>query len=122
MAFAVISAARLSFSPPDGGPLTTPQASLHATDRSVAPPIGLSTLGFGARRFPLAPPACYRASWQLPGPDLHRQATTSLSLSVQLVGIISNCLGARIIEARRDYTPSRALRASSPIVRLVVGW
>jgi len=24
------------------------------------------------------PPACYRASWQLPGPDFHRQATTSL--------------------------------------------
>jgi hypothetical protein len=23
------------------------------------------------------PPACYRASWQLPGPDSHRQATTS---------------------------------------------
>jgi hypothetical protein len=24
------------------------------------------------------PPACYRASWQLPGPDFHRQATTGL--------------------------------------------
>jgi hypothetical protein len=23
---------------------------------------------------PTEPPACYRASWQLPGPDSHRQA------------------------------------------------
>ena len=29
-------------------------------------------------RFQTEPPACYRASWQLPGPDSHRQATTSL--------------------------------------------
>ena len=28
------------------------------------------------------PPACYRASWQLPGPDSHRQATTSLRLTI----------------------------------------
>ena len=32
----------------------------------------------GRARFPAEPPACYRASWQLPGPDFHRQATTSL--------------------------------------------
>jgi len=36
------------------------------------------TLGSGPARFQTEPPACYRASWQLPGPDLHRQATTSL--------------------------------------------
>jgi hypothetical protein len=42
------------------------------------PPEGLSTLGFNAGRFPPAPPACYRASWQLPGPDSHRLADTSL--------------------------------------------
>jgi len=36
------------------------------------------TLGFGPARFQTKPPACYRASWQLPGPDFHRQATTSL--------------------------------------------
>jgi hypothetical protein len=82
------------------GPLTTPQASLYATDRSVAPPEGLLKLGFDARRFPLTPPACYRASWQLPGPDLRRQATTSLSLSGHPVGITSNWLGARIAEAK----------------------
>ena len=44
----------------------------------LLPLTGLSTLGSDTRRFPLMPPACYRASWQLPGPDFHRQATTSL--------------------------------------------
>ena len=29
-------------------------------------------------RFQTKPPACYRAPWRLPGPDFHRQATTSL--------------------------------------------
>src|SRR5262249_45410161 len=43
---------------------------------------GLLTLGFDTGRFPPMPPACYRASWQLPGPDLHRQATTSLRLTI----------------------------------------
>jgi hypothetical protein len=47
-------------------------------DRIVAPPTGLLTLGSDPARFPAEPPACYRASWQLPGPDFHRQATTSL--------------------------------------------
>src|SRR5215471_1551952 len=45
---------------------------------SSLPPKGLLTLGSGPARFPAEPPACYRASWQLPGPDFHRQATTSL--------------------------------------------
>ena len=64
-------------------------------------PEELSTLGFDAGRFPPTPPACYRASWQLPGPDLHRRATASLSLSVQLDRITSNCLDARTIRVRR---------------------
>jgi len=64
-------------------------------------PEELSTLGFDAERFPPTPPACYRASWQLPGRDLHRQATTSLSLSGLLYGITSNCLDARRIEANK---------------------
>src|SRR5690349_1151515 len=42
------------------------------------PLTGLSTLSSGPARFQTTPPACYRASWQLPGPDFHRQATTSL--------------------------------------------
>jgi hypothetical protein len=56
---------------------TARQASRHATDRSVAPPRGPLTLGFDPARFQTEPPVCYRASWQLPGPDLHRLATTS---------------------------------------------
>src|SRR5207248_4591308 len=45
---------------------------------SSLPLTGLLTLGSDPARFPAEPPACYRASWQLPGPDFHRQATTSL--------------------------------------------
>jgi hypothetical protein len=44
----------------------------------LLPPEGLSTLRFDAGRFPPTPAACYRASWQLPGPDSHRLAATSL--------------------------------------------
>ena len=46
------------------------------------PQTGLSTLGSGPARFQTTPPACYRASWQLPGPDSHRQATTSLRTKI----------------------------------------
>ena len=98
MAFTLISGARHSLSPTQrAGPLTTRQASRDATDRSVASPTGLLTLGFDPARFQTEPPACYRASWQLPGPDSHRQATTSLSLDP--AGITSNWLGARKAEA-----------------------
>src|SRR6516164_2987590 len=45
---------------------------------SSLPLTGLLTLGSALARFQAKPPACYRASWQLPGPDFHRQATTSL--------------------------------------------
>ena len=45
------------------------------------PPKGLSTLRFDAGRFPPTPAACYRASWQLPGPDSHRLADTSLRVN-----------------------------------------
>jgi hypothetical protein len=61
----------------------------------LLPPEGLLTLGFDPTRFQIEPPVCYRASWQLPGPDSHRLVTTSLSLSDQLSGITSNCLDAR---------------------------
>ena len=57
--------------------LTTRQASLPLRTADSLPPQGLSTLGFDLTRFQTRPPACYRASWQLPGPDSHRQATTS---------------------------------------------
>src|SRR5579875_4155191 len=45
---------------------------------SSLPHTGLLTLGSDPARFPAEPPACYRAFWQLPGPDFHRQATASL--------------------------------------------
>jgi hypothetical protein len=41
---------------------TTPHASRHATDRTVAPLAGLLTLGSDPARFQTEPPACYRAS------------------------------------------------------------
>jgi hypothetical protein len=71
VAFAVTHSARLSLSRPKTVALTARQASLDATDRWVAPPKGLSTLGFDPTRFQTRPPACYRASWQLPGRDSH---------------------------------------------------
>jgi hypothetical protein len=63
MAFTVTIAARLLLFPTyRREALTTRQASLNATDRSVAPPEGLSTLGFDPARHQTEPPACYRAS------------------------------------------------------------
>jgi len=64
MAFALMEGARHSLIPArKRATLTTPQASLHATDRIVAPPFtGLLTLGFDPARFQTEPPACYRAS------------------------------------------------------------
>ena len=59
MAFAPNGRARLLLSPPQGGLLTTRQASLDAADRLVAPPEGLLTLGFDPARFQTKPPACY---------------------------------------------------------------
>ena len=44
----------------------------------LLPPTRLLTLGFDPARFQTEPPACYRASWQLPGRDSHPLATTSL--------------------------------------------
>jgi hypothetical protein len=44
---------------------------------SLLPLMGFRQLGFDPARFQTKPPVCYRASWQLPGPDFHRQATTS---------------------------------------------
>ena len=49
---------------------------------SSLPHTGLLTLGSGPARFPAEPPACYRASWQLPGPDFHRQAQALAAAAV----------------------------------------
>src|SRR4051812_25997321 len=71
---------------------------------------GLLTLGFDAGRFPPTPPACYRASWQLPGPDSHRQATTSFTTTDHLFTMTSHLLVARkiwanvnIVQLVREY-------------------
>jgi hypothetical protein len=62
----------------------------------LLPPTGHLTLGFDAGRFPPTPPACYRASWQLPGPDFHRQATASLRLMINpYIRSTSSLLGAQ---------------------------
>jgi hypothetical protein len=70
-------------------------------------PEGCLTLRFDPARFPAKPAACYRASWQLPGPDLPRQATTSLSLkSRSIYSSPSNSLGAlRIVVELRNGDP-----------------
>ena len=53
MAFALISGARHSLLPPSqAGPLTTPQASRHATDRIVAPPCRAFDAGLRPGPFP----------------------------------------------------------------------
>jgi hypothetical protein len=72
MAFAVSRPARHSLRC-----LTTRQASLPLRTVQLLPLQGLSTLGSSPARFQARPPACYRAPWRLPGPDFHRQATTS---------------------------------------------
>jgi hypothetical protein len=62
MAFALISGARHSLRPPSRtGPLTTPQASRHATDRIVAPPYRAFDAGLRPGPFP------GRAASLLPG-------------------------------------------------------
>ncbi len=68
---------------------------------SSLPPKGLLTLGSDPARFPTEPPACNRASWQLPGPDSDRQATTSLRTRTTTMHYVSwsppVLLGARIV-------------------------
>ena len=53
MAFTLRIRARLSLFPPFGGTFTTRQASLHATDRPIAPPSRAFDTGLRRRRFPL---------------------------------------------------------------------
>jgi hypothetical protein len=112
MAFAVKHSARLSLFRPKTVALTARQASLDATDRWVAPPIGLSTLGFDPARFQTEPPACYRASWQLPGRDSHPLAATSLCQIRSSQPTSSNYLAHCRIRHRRPYVaPGTMLRS-----------
>src|SRR5712692_6109819 len=61
----------------------------------LLPPTGLSTLGFDPARYQTEPPACYRASWQLPGRDSHPLATTSLCSDQVTPSTPSETLGTR---------------------------
>src|SRR6266508_4015999 len=71
------------------------------------PPTGLSTLGFDPTRYQTEPPACYRASWQLPGRDSHPLATTSLSSDQVTPSTTSETLGTR-----RSSRTRRRLRST----------
>src|SRR5712692_10166857 len=88
----------------------------------LLPPTGLSTLGFDPARFQTEPPACYRASWQLPGRDSHSLAATSLcSDQVNVIAPPPNRWAHVVVPAEGDIcrlldsltqvlTPSRASR------------
>ncbi len=65
------------------------------------PPKGLLTLGFDPTRFQTEPPACYRASWQLPGRDSHPQTTTSLCW-ISYSSSTSNSGRTHVLEPKRD--------------------
>ena len=73
MAFTVIPAARHCLIPYRRGRLR-----FMLQTAQLLPPPWLSTLGFDPARFQTQPPACYRASWQLPGPDSLSRASRAL--------------------------------------------
>src|SRR5438067_8108258 len=82
---------------------------------SSLPLAGLLTLGSDAGRFPPAPPACYRASWQLPGPDFHRQATTSLRTRRNTTDYLT-VLPPVLLGARKRFIVFGSNNFRSPIV------
>jgi len=87
------------------------------TGRSHTPKERL-TLGSDTGRFPPAPPACYRASWQLPGPDLPRQANASLCSDQVTTRHHLRTLGTRIetkSEMLRRATSGCMPRRSRPL-------
>jgi len=66
MAFTLISGARHSLFPPEDGTSNDAAGFAMLRTASSLPPEGLLTLGSDPIRFQTEPPACYRASWQLP--------------------------------------------------------
>ena len=116
MAFTLISGARHSLSPPEGGTSNDAAgfASCYGPHRR-SPLQGLLTLGSDPARFQTKPPACYRASWQLPGPDFHRQATTSLRTARTTMATsrchLPLCWAHESIEATERQEPIARLRA-----------
>ncbi len=75
---------------------------------SSLPLTGPLTLGFAPTRFQTKPPACYRATWQLPGPDSHRQATTSLRTATTYIRQPPVLLDARKREASVHAVDNKA--------------
>jgi hypothetical protein len=95
---------------PGGGTLTARQASRNAADPRSVPPTGLLTLRFATGRFPPTTAACYRASWQLPGPDSHRQATTSLRwITIYTASTSNSWAHSRFVEVEGGVSPVRPL-------------
>src|SRR5712692_4601652 len=86
----------------------------------LLPPTGLSTLGFDPARYQTEPPACYRASWQLPGRDSHPLAAASLCPD-QVTMHHLRTLGTRrgLREPRRDRASRQPPKAAS--CRFVAG-
>ncbi len=103
MAFAVNRPARLSRNVQRRGRL---RCTLRTAQ--LLPLTGLSTLGSALARFQARTPACYRASWQLPGPDLHRQATTSFRSGHDRWTITSCSLGAPAACTTPRFAPKRS--------------
>ena len=111
MAFALISGARHSLSPPlQARPLTTPQASRHATDRIVAPPYRAFDAGLRPGPFP------DQTASLLPGllaatrtglPPAGDDELTNSKIGCYVTASPPALLGARNIEARlRDRSRS----------------
>ena len=92
--------------------------------RMVASPNRALDTGLRPGAFPTKPPACYRASWQLPGPDSHRLATRA-SDEVMTVEqsppdhcahrLRSSPVGQRILRLQAPITQSR--QCGNPAVR-----
>ena len=69
----------------------------------------------GPARFQATPPACYRASWQLPGPDFHRQAMTSLRWAPQACILAAAERPVRVAEVDELFaTGLRGLQRLAP--------
>jgi hypothetical protein len=129
MAFTLVPGARHSLLPPEDGTSNDAAgfASCYGPHRSL-PLAGLLTLGFDPARFQTGPPAGYRASWQLPGPDFHRQATTSLRTARFRCYVKASppaLLGARKAGARRRYPlgliqPGQASTGEAPASWVVI--
>jgi hypothetical protein len=82
------------------GPLS--RSSIRALDAELRPD-----------PFQTEPPACYRASWQLPGPDFHRQATTSLRPEINYTVHLQSAWRTKA-EVRLDREPRQDRTNSDP--------